>query len=1434
MSSGIAQLAVAGAGAYAGSFVGQPALGWAIGSAIGGRLFAPDLPDIEGPRLEDLTVQASNYGAPLPKVYGTRIIAGQVIWKTDIKETKHEQDVDSGKGGGQSQTQISYTYSLSFAVGLCEGEIDGLSRVFADGKLIFDFSTDASFTEIHEIEKETRRGVLTVYRGTETQGADPVIESFEGSGNVPGFRGLAYIVFDDLQLADYGNRMPNITAEVVDNGSLALKTMVVENGLGAGVQASGRGYVWEGIPEILTDGLTYPNARVKSFDWDGNLIDDVQAGDGGAAAIQGASGINGIFQPVNATSVGGGLTACTLACVAYRQSLCGSNVYVAGAAQTGDCTDPGTNTSTFAVPTHPNDPTDKYVFSGFCVGAAGNDSYLFYSEVLGGFTNKRIIKYFAPGSSGVTYDCNVTNVVDHDIEKGIQTLDFIGQGNSCICFESDGVNVWYGTNGSGGTLQWFTWDQQGNFTLQNSWVGFGFAEPFGDQFGCLADNGVCMAVGSTSDDIFIATRIETVTDSPVNVADIVSDLCVRSGLTVGDIDVSSITDTVFGFSINRPSTSRRNLDILQKVAFFDIIESDWILEFKKRGTAPIRTISRDDMSADQNEPTLDTVINTTRTQEKDLPKLVKVQYLSKLRDQQVSEQSVRRIITDATDEVSERLPIVMTDDKARQIAEVLLHASWESRDRHEISVSLKHYDLEPGDVVTFIPENGDAKQARIVATAYQNGLYRISMVSELLDTYISEQEGEETTVREQVVPILGPAEGYILDLPVFQDAHNQNGVYTAGRGKLPNWPGGQIYQSLDDGVTFDPWSVLPDAAIIGSVIGVFPSALPDVWDRANTLDVKIKDPTLTLSSSTEAAVLNGANTAIVGVDGRWEVIGFVNATLTGTGEYTLDTFIRGRKGSTDYIDQHADNDIFILMDATKSDRVYVPISEYLVNRTYRSVTIGRLVSTATNFNKQYFAESYKCYRVGDLRAVKKSDGSLDVSWKHAVRYSGEWLDLVDVPDDETSLQFDVSVYDNVSDELVAFGSTSAESYSFDTILGGGASVFQVPDQGGGAINTTGSSNEYFVNPDSGIDNGFIRLETISTGLAVSSTQYRTSTAFDGDTYHVVVGNVIYAKYQADIGGESNITGLDLDVTTDLNLFGTSGVTYATASSNLNVMGRSDSWLWADEKVFLDEFYKFNKDLTINTTYSLPTSVEGVGFDLIQGNATHVFCVANKFEVYIFNISLGTFAGPFTWTTDNEVGIHRIEAFSGGCVLTTWAATGGATDAGFRIISNTGTNIRTQLEDGANYPSLSPFGNFTRHQYRLYDNGTKMLVPWVNTTTGSFFYEITDTATGSVLGLIPRDGWTEVEEIQGQSVTVTYGLLGFGGAVGVAGVNEFLTWSRQRSYSIISGNTVQFISSVNSYRTGGDVDLPELRVEVHQVSSTDPIGRGSVNSVIVPE
>lgn len=203
-------VAVAGSAIGAATGIGG-SLGWTIGAFIGQMLF-PNNQRIEGPRLGDLTVTSSAYGSPIPIGWGTARISGNIIWSSGIKEKRKKKK--SGGKGGPSTTMISYTYSADFALALCEGPIDDILRIWADGKIIYD----KRGTELSTRKKGL---VFTVYKGTEDQMPDPIIALDKGENSTPAFRGLSYIVFDTLQLADYGNRIPNITVEVTFNKAVS-------------------------------------------------------------------------------------------------------------------------------------------------------------------------------------------------------------------------------------------------------------------------------------------------------------------------------------------------------------------------------------------------------------------------------------------------------------------------------------------------------------------------------------------------------------------------------------------------------------------------------------------------------------------------------------------------------------------------------------------------------------------------------------------------------------------------------------------------------------------------------------------------------------------------------------------------------------------------------------------------------------------------------------------------------------------------------------------------------------------------------------------------------------------------------------------------------------------------------------------------------------
>ncbi|WP_420146065.1 phage tail protein [Sphingobium sp.] len=194
------------------------ALGGPIGAAIGGLignmfdnqiLFRPRGRD--GERLADLQVQTSTYGAQIPRLFGTMRVAGTVIWATDLKERS------SRSGGGKGRPSVtSYNYSASFAVALSARAIRSVRRIWADGNLLRGAAGDF----------KTELGAFRLHHGGEDQPVDPLIAAAQGEGMTPAHRGIAYVVFEDLALADYGNRIPSLTFEVeADDGPVPIGTV---------------------------------------------------------------------------------------------------------------------------------------------------------------------------------------------------------------------------------------------------------------------------------------------------------------------------------------------------------------------------------------------------------------------------------------------------------------------------------------------------------------------------------------------------------------------------------------------------------------------------------------------------------------------------------------------------------------------------------------------------------------------------------------------------------------------------------------------------------------------------------------------------------------------------------------------------------------------------------------------------------------------------------------------------------------------------------------------------------------------------------------------------------------------------------------------------------------------------------------------------------
>ena len=257
----MATLARSVAGQFAGGAIGGPigavvgrALGALAGAAIDNVIFGTK-PTATSASGSDIRLQGSTEGGPIPRLYGWNRFTGNIIWATQLEEATQQSSGAKGTSSSDSTTTIL----ANFAVALCEREVQRLGRIWADGELLDISSITCRF-----------------YRGTETQLPDSLMEAKQGSGKAPAYRGLCYLVFEQLDLTAFGNRIPIISVElcrVVGELEPAIEAITVIPG------ATEFGYDPEPRVRIVSPGTTAnENAHILASvsDWTWS-IDELQA-----------------------------------------------------------------------------------------------------------------------------------------------------------------------------------------------------------------------------------------------------------------------------------------------------------------------------------------------------------------------------------------------------------------------------------------------------------------------------------------------------------------------------------------------------------------------------------------------------------------------------------------------------------------------------------------------------------------------------------------------------------------------------------------------------------------------------------------------------------------------------------------------------------------------------------------------------------------------------------------------------------------------------------------------------------------------------------------------------------------------------------------------------------------------------------------------------
>lgn len=1017
----MAQLVVGAVGAAVGFMVGGPMgaqVGWALGSLIGGTLAAPDQ---QGPRLAERTVQLASYGSPIAKVYGSGRLAGTLIWSTDIIEAA---STESAKGGPEV---TSYSYSVSCAVAICEGTIGSIRRIWADAKLVYDIRDGASGET--QAASSAFAEFMTIYTGTEAQMPDATIESIEGAGNVEAFRGTAYVVFDGLPLGDYGNRIPNFTFEVSTNEQAANPTEFIANyELEAWKHYDVNGAV-TAIPQHHNDAVDLDVEYVAqgSGTTYSNLSDAIAAlGSGYTEYVGYYTSEENLLSAFDNGAIAGDARYVYLAYNKVQPEIIVSDGLGAGLTDQELCTpfacQPGV--AVMASSFYPIIGTSSQGHTGVGIMLpnggdlppwdtpdVGNAGCLSCTpDGYGLFPLVRIIaNRFVRAERKLTIPAQRCYPGTPSVLREAQL-----PGNSSFCLSNSGEvnhNIVY--TGESNTFKQLRSLSQNLISVSRYPLGpvLRLGDPnynnmdYWDAQAALA--------GITSDYPYEVTGAAVGTATPMEVdagsvllSGIVSDLCTLAGLTSEQIDVTALTDVVLGFTRGRVMSARAAIEVLRSAFYFDAVESGDEIRFVKRGAAPVATLTLDDVGAGLDAST--EPLEHDRAQEAELPSSVVVAYQSPTIDFQTGVQQARRRVGESQQITQVELPIVMTDLKAAEVADVLLYDSWASRTRRKFSAGMEYAHLEPTDIVP-VDDGAAVYELRIVDKTEDRGVITFDCRDNDAASYSPNSTPAVPSGGGSAVRFDGPSKLYLLDIPLLSDANDDPGYYMAATGYLTGWRGAEVFRSANDGASYT--SVRDATARV--IAGQTDTVLGD-YSGGNTVDeINSVDVTLLfgeLASITRDQLLNSGNAALLGN----ELIQFQRATLQTGSTYRLTGLLRGRKGTEQHMATHAANERFVLISASTLYRVSAPLSEIEEASVWKGVTFGSTLADSYEVDFTNSGVGAKPLAPAHLNVLQRTalPASWFVKWIRRTRIGGYWSDNIDAPIGEVTEAYDIEVTDN--------------------------------------------------------------------------------------------------------------------------------------------------------------------------------------------------------------------------------------------------------------------------------------------------------------------------------------------------------------------------------------------------------------------------------------
>lgn len=992
----MAVMAIAAVGAMAGGAlipagilgVSGAAIGWAAGSYIGNAFFGPDLPDTQGPRLSDLSTSAAVEGSDIPKAYGQARLSATPIFSPPLVEVLNTEEVGSkGIGGGGSHTTPTYFCTQLLSVGHVPPGTK-LRRVWANKKLVYDASANADAVSA---------GYRIVwYDGSQTE-PDPVYESHVGAGNASAYKGQGLLLMDGWNVTnEFSSRTPMVEVEVCANGTSA----VVADTVVLGASANNMEWQWWTHRETLLFSLTYSAGHgliaevepstgvvIKLLDYEGPMMRPFSAaGEAGAnrylMVFDDYRDIGRVFDMDDWVLVTEWVTVSNA-----NHTIIDENDFFVLTTQTSGA---GRlfkvfDKSTFSVTTANISPPVGYSPDDFGINTA--DGFLIpmtrdtdgrvsfarlYSDGTGWSWSTPITP---PELDGYSVS-RPTAIVD---ESGLiwWAIDALGAGPAphLLSTDNDGnvvdllgiendLSGGSGSWGAGAGLPQLHYSQTEDAFFFNYYGvirRFDCARKTLELFPAGTEGSWCAYHPQTQtcwnghhsdagNAVTYKVRLRVVEPVALPVDTIITDIAADAGLdTSADLNLSALSPmpTVAGFTRARQMSARAALQPLLQQMLAEAVVSDWQLKVVPLGGAEVATIPAGDLGARSDTEQPAPPIDVTEPESIALPGRFQLRYPSTDRDLQPAMVTSHFGAAGSGKTVSLEMPIAMSDAEATQLCQKLHQLACEQV-QLRFNLPRKYAQLEPTDPILVPTPAGDTVRARLTSRDRgANGVLACQAVTDLVSHLTADAVTGGNGMTAATILSSSPAELIILDGPLLRDTDADHpGPYLAAFTYGAGYPG-VVLNSSADGQVYTPFASLGSEPVLGSCSTV-PTAVDfEAWDDTNTLRISIRTSG-SFSSVTDASLLAGANAALWGRQGRWELVQFGTATQINATTWDLSHLLRGRRGTNWATDLHTSGDWFILLDSASVARHVLSTADignpwyYRAPRSNEAVTDARV------------------------------------------------------------------------------------------------------------------------------------------------------------------------------------------------------------------------------------------------------------------------------------------------------------------------------------------------------------------------------------------------------------------------------------------------------------------------------------------------------------